>query len=262
MKFWHSITLSKLIEIAVIVFIFFVLFIIIKIIIRRFRIILRDKLSKNTLTILSKLITYGFILLYLLLVLTYFGINLSGLVVAGGFLSIIIGLATQKVLGNMIAGVFLIIERPIKLGQSVTIGDVSGIVEEVRFLSTIIRSLEGQFVRIPNEQVFNAIIINLAENVVRRIDYLVDIRYSDDFFKAKEVILKLLAEEPFVLKIPEPEVFVEEFASSSVRVRIRFWSPTEKWYEVKAKLLPYIRKSLEENGIEIPFPQMEIKVKN
>jgi small-conductance mechanosensitive channel len=262
MKFWQFITPAKLIEIAVIVVIFLVLLLVINIILRRLRIILRDKYSKNTLSILNKLIIYGFILIYFLSVLSYFGVNLSGFIVAGGFLSIIIGLATQKVLGNMIAGIFLIIERPVKLGQSVTIGDVSGFVEEVRFLSTIIRSFEGQFIRIPNEQVFNSVIINLVENVARRIDYLLEIRYSDDFYKTKEVILNLLADEQFVLSLPQPEVFVEEFASSGVRVRVRFWSPTEKWYDTKTKLLPMIKKSLEENGIQIPFPQLEVKIKN
>lgn len=262
MNLLNFVTPQIVIEIAIIVVVFLVLLFFLNVITRRLRIFLRDKFSQNTLIILNKVIFYGFILIYLVFVLFYFGVNLSGLVVAGGFLSIIIGLATQKVLGNMIAGIFLIIERPVKLGQSVMIGNISGIVEEVRFLSTIIRSFEGQFIRIPNEQVFGDVIINLMENVARRVDYIIDIRYSDDFFKAKEIILNLLKKEIFVLALPEPEVFLEEFASSSVRIRVRFWCPTGKWYETKNKLLPYIKNSIEEGGIEIPFPQMEVKIKN
>ncbi len=262
MNLLKLVTQQIVIDIVIIVVIFLFLLFLLKIITRRLRIFLRDKFSQNTLIILNKVIFYGFILIYLVFILFYFGVNLSALVVAGGFLSIIIGLATQKVLGNMIAGIFLIIERPVRLGQSVTIGNISGVVEEVRFLSTIIRSFEGQFIRIPNEQVFADIIINLMENVARRVDYIVNIRYSDDFFKAKETILNLLKKELFVLALPEPEVFVEEFAASSVKVRIRFWCPTEKWYETKTKLLPYIKKSIEDAGIEIPFPQMEVKIKD
>jgi small-conductance mechanosensitive channel len=180
----------------------------------------------------------------------------------GGFASIIIGFATQKVVGNSIAGLFLIFERPIKLGQSVRIADVSGFVEEIRFLSTIIRSFEGEFIRIPNEQVFTSIIINLTENVARRVDYIIGIHYSNDFSKAREIILNFLNYQKFVLSAPAPEVFVEKFSSSSVDIHIRFWAPTEKWYETKNNLLPIIRTELENNGINIPYPQMEIKIHN
>ncbi|MGQ9818333.1 MAG: mechanosensitive ion channel family protein [Candidatus Kapaibacteriales bacterium] len=209
----------------------------------------------------TKIILYLFILGYLIFVLSLLGINLSGLVVAGGLLSIIIGLASQKVLGNVFSGIFLMIERPLKIGQSVKIEDESGFIEEIRFLSTIVRSFQGPLIRIPNERVFNSIITNYQENVARRIDYVIDIRYSDDPTLAITVIREFLGNHKFVLAIPEPEVFVQEFASSSVKIHIRFWCPAEKWYQTQNNLLLQVKEKLQENGIEIPFPQMEVTIK-
>lgn len=249
-------------QIFLVVFIFFLCIFLINLFSKKIKILLRDKFSKESLNMFTKINLSLFILGYLIFVMSLTGINLSGLVVAGGFISIIIGLATQKVLGNVFSGIFLMIERPLKIGQSVNIEDVSGFIEDVRFLSTIVRSFEGPFVRIPNERVFSAIITNYQENVARRIDYTIDIRYSDDSTLALAVIGKLLEEHKFVLAIPESEVFVEEFASSSVKIIARFWCPTEKWYQTKITLLQQIREKLEENNIQIPFPQVEVTIKN
>lgn len=262
MNFFESIQKINLFQIFLLVFIFFLSIFLIKFFSRKIKILLRDKFSKESLNMFTKIILYIFILAYLIFILSLTGINLSGLVVAGGFLSIIIGLATQKVLGNVFSGIFLMIERPLKIGQAVNIEDVSGFIEEIRFLSIIVRSFEGPFVRIPNERVFNAIITNYQENVARRIDYIFDIRYSDDSNLALEIIRKLLDRHKFVLAIPEPEAFIEEFASSSVKIRIRFWCPVEKWYQTKISLLKQIREKLEENGIFIPYPQVEVTIKN
>lgn len=262
MKFFDSLTIGKVIEILLLILLFFVLLVIIRLISKRLRFVLREKVSIQTLSVLNRFIIWTFIIAYFLIVLSYIGVNLTGLLAVGGFASIIIGFATQKVVGNFIAGLFLIIERPIKLGQSVRVDNVSGIIEDIRFLSTIIRSFEGEFIRIPNEHIFTSVIVNLTENVARRVDYIVGIRYADDFEKAKQLILKFLEAQPFVLALPEPEVFVEQLGSSSVNVHIRFWSPTEKWYTTKNNLLSMIKTELEKNGIQIPFPQMEVKIHN
>ncbi|MEJ5286377.1 MAG: hypothetical protein CH6_2721 [Candidatus Kapaibacterium sp.] len=262
MKFFEGITAGKIIEILLLLLLFLILIVIIRLLVNRLKFVLREKVSQQTLAILNRFILWTFIFLYVIIVLTYLGVNLTGLLAVGGFASIIIGFATQKVVGNFIAGLFLIIERPIKLGQSVRVDNVSGIVEEIRFLATIIRSFEGEFIRIPNEQVFTSVIINLTENVARRVDFVVGIRYADDFDKAQKVILNFLDIQPFVLAVPQPEVFVEQLASSSVNVHMRFWCPTEKWYATKNNLLIQIKNELEKNGIQIPFPQMEVKIHN
>ncbi len=262
MNFPEILSKINFLVIFLLIILFFILLFLINLLSRKLRIILREKVSTQSLNILSKLLVYGFILIYLFIVLSFLGVNLSGLVVAGGFLTIIIGLATQKVLGNAISGLFLMIERPIRIGQSVNINETTGVIEEIRFLSTVIRSFEGPFIRIPNETVFNSIIINFVENVARRIDFLIDIRYSDNVELAIRVTKELLNNESYILALPEPEVFVENLSSSSVQLRIRCWAPTEVWYATKCELLQKIRSNLEHNGIQIPFQQIEVKIHN
>lgn len=134
----------------------------------------------------------------MIFVLALSGINISKLIVAGGFIYIIIGLATQKLLGNMFSGIFLI-EQPLKIGQIVNTDNITGFIEEIRFLSTIVHSFEGHFIRLPNELVFNSVITNFQENVARGIDFIIDIRYSDNNIQAANLFSKLFTNHPYII---------------------------------------------------------------
>jgi small-conductance mechanosensitive channel len=215
----------------------------------------REKIDRDHLGIIVKIIRYGILAVATVWIMTLLGVNPSGLLVAGGVMGIVIGFASQSIVGNLISGIFLMIERPVKLGEAVSIGDVTGIVEDISIISTNIRKYDGLYVRIPNEQVFTSSITNLVAHVARRFDYIVGIRYSDDADKAIEIIKSLLDGEPFILIEPEPSVFVDELGDNAVKIMVRPWAPvTERW-SMKMKLLWKIKKTLEEQGIQIAFPQ-------
>ncbi len=216
---------------------------------------LKEKMAKEHLEIISKVIYYGIIIIAVVSVLHKFGITMTGLLVAGGFLGIAIGFAAKSVIGNLISGIFLMIERPIKIGDQVNIDNYSGFVEDIHVLSTIIRTYDGLYVRIPNETVFTSAITNYVAHVARRFEYVIGIRYSDDAEKATKIISEILDSHPFVLKNPAPQIFVESLGDNSVNIVVKIWSPIQVWYGVKTELLWKIKKELEENGIEIPFPQ-------
>ncbi len=235
---------------------------------RNLRRMLSDKMRKDQLELLVKISQSAIIVIAFFTILPILGLNLSGLVVAGGFAGIVVGFASQSVVSNFVSGLFLISERPIKIGDQVDIGGVSGYVEDIRVLSTIIRTYDGIYVRIPNEKVFTSNIVNYVANVVRRFEYVIGISYKDDAQKAVDIIKKVIDDEPFALKNPEPAVFVDDLADNSVKIVIRIWSPVEVWYDVKMRVLWKIKTELEKNGIEIPFPQRvvwfanELKVKS
>lgn len=216
---------------------------------------LRERVDKFTLTIIIKAINYSIIVIAVLTVLPLLGINLSGIIVAGGITGLVIGFASQRIVSNLISGVFLIIERPIKIGQQINVEGVAGIVEDIHIISTIIRRYDGLYVRVPNEKVFTGNITNYVANVVRRFEYTVGIRYSDDADKAIGIINSLIEEHPLALKNPQPQVFVDELGDNSVNIVVRVWGPATDWYDIKMELLWKIKKALEEAGIEIPFPQ-------
>lgn len=216
---------------------------------------LKEKMAKEHVEILGKVIYYGIIIIAVVSILYKFGITMTGLLVAGGFLGMAIGFAAKSVIGNLISGIFLMIERPIKIGDQVNIDNYSGFVEDIHVFSTVIRTYDGLYVRIPNETVFTSAITNYVAHVARRFEYVVGIRYEDDAEKAIKIINKILEAHPFVLKNPAPQIFVENLGDNSVNIVVRIWAPTQVWYSVKTELLWKIKKELEANGIEIPFPQ-------
>jgi small-conductance mechanosensitive channel len=219
---------------------------------RRF---LKEKIAKDHLEIIVRVVYYAIVLAAVLAVLPSIGVKLSGLLVAGGIAGLAIGFASQSIIGNLISGIFLIVERPIKIGNSVNIEGTGGIVEDIRIISTTIRTFDGLFVRIPNQKVFTATITNFVANVARRFEYVVGIRYSDDADKALEIIKTIIDEHPLALQNPAPQVFVDNLGDSSVNIIVRIWAPSTEWFGVKTELLWKIKKALEKEGIEIPFPQ-------
>ena len=245
-------------DIIIFFVIIFVSFIIAKIVRVNVRRSFKEKIPGTTLIAVEKIFYYGIIFIGLVIALPYIGVKLSGLLVAGGILGIVIGFASQTVVSNFISGLFLLIEKPIKIGDGISVGDVSGVVKDIRILSTTIRTWDGIYVRVPNEKVFNSSIQNFVAHAARRFEYKIGIAYKDDADKAIKIIENLLEEHPLILKEPAPQIFVEELGESSVNLTIKIWAPSAHWYSVKTEMLWKIKVALEKEGIEIPFPQRVI----
>jgi small-conductance mechanosensitive channel len=219
---------------------------------------LRDKIDKYHIEVITKVVYYGIIVIAVLAVLPILGIKLSGLLVAGGIAGIVIGIASQSVVGNLIAGLFLMIERPMKIGQSVNIAGIAGVIEDIRVISTTLRTFDGLYVRLPNEKVFTSNITNYVEHAARRVEYIVGIRYSDDADKAIGIIRNLSEEYPLTLKSPTGDIFVDNLGDNAVNIIVRLWAPSTEWYSVKKELLWKIKRALEDEEIEIAFPQRTV----
>lgn len=212
---------------------------------------------------------------YLVITLAFFiALNIAGfsgklstLLAAAGITGIVLGFSAQTVVSNFISGIFMYFDKPLKIGDPVEVAGYSGIVHDIRILSTRIRTWDGLLVRIPNEKLFNSEIKNLQKYPARRVDIIVGIAYKEDAQKAIDVIKKTLDEMPYVLAEPEPMVFVDKLGASSVDIAVRAWAPSEKWFEVRWRIVQRVKKALDEAGIEIPFPQRvnwfaeELKVK-
>ena len=218
-------------------------------------------MSKDRASTISKVVYYFFVIAGVFIALPMLKVNLSGLLVAGGLMAIVIGFASQSIVTNLISGIFLSIEKPVKVEDVVSVGPgegTMGMVEDVRIISTTVRTFEGVYVRIPNEKVFSNSITNYMENVARRFEYTVGIRYSDDADRAKEIIEGLIEDHPLALKEPQPQVFVQNLGGSSVDITVRIWAPSTQWFRVRMELLWKIKKTLEENDIKVPFNQQEV----
>lgn len=219
---------------------------------RRF---LKDRIAKEHADLINRVVYYGIIIIAILSILPNIGVKPSGLLVAGGIVGIAIGFASQSVVGNLISGLFIFFERPIKIGNGVNIEGTVGIVEDIRIMSTTIRQYDGLYVRVPNQKVFTANITNFATHVARRVEYMVGIRYSDDADQAIQIIKDLINEHPLTLVNPDPIVFVDNLGDNAVNIRVLFWAPTSEWWNVRTELLWKIKQALENEGLGIAFPQ-------
>ncbi|HDN76038.1 MAG TPA: mechanosensitive ion channel family protein [Acidilobales archaeon] len=226
---------------------------------------LKPKVAPHIYNIIEKVTTYTILIIGIAASLAPLGIDLTGLLVAGGIAGITVSFAGRTIFSNFLSGVFLYIERPIKIGDSVSIespeGNISGIVVDIDSISTRIRSWNGYIVRIPNDRLFSSTIINISKVTAVRVVVDVGISYKSDVDKAKEAILKALNDHPYVLVNPQPEVYIKEFGNSAIVLRVRFWAPSKVWYETRKACLELIRSELKNAGIEIPYLQLDLHVK-
>jgi small-conductance mechanosensitive channel len=214
-------------------------------------------LPEETRQVVNRVVYYGIIGLAALAALSNQGVDFSGLLLAGGIFGIIIGFATQSLVGNLFSGIFMQIDRPMKIGDPIEIPDmnVAGIVTEITAFSTRLRRFDGTYVRIPNEKVFTSQIRNFSKNIARRVEFQVGIAYKEDTTRAMEVIKKSLHDTPMVLVEPEPNIFVDALGESSVNINIWAWVPWQHWFPMRMQLVEQIKRELDNAGIEIPFPQ-------
>jgi small-conductance mechanosensitive channel len=219
---------------------------------------LMERLPKSERELLVKLVYYGIVLWALVIALPQLKFDLSGLLVAGGIAGLVIGFASQSVVSNLVSGLFLMFEHPIKIGDGINVAGVSGSVEDIRILSTIVKTHDGIFTRIPNEKVFTSNITNYVHNAARRFEYQISVRYEDDADAAIRIIKEVIATHPFALKSPSPSVFVDNFGDDGVNLTAYIWAPARNWWDVRTSLLWQIKQKLEENGIEMPYPQRTV----
>ncbi len=221
----------------------------------------KKRLDKHGQDLFKKIIYYFVIIIFVMMALNNLGVEFSGLLVAGGVLGIVLGFASQTVVSNLISGIFMYFDKPLKIGDYVVIEDISGVVTEIDILSTRIRTWEGNLIRIPNEKLFNSIIENRVSNEVRRIELGVGIAYREEMDKAITVIKKVVDDHRYVLVEPAPLIFVNALGDSSVNLVIKAWAPNDYAYQTQISLLKLIKQALDKEGIEIPFPQRDIWIR-
>lgn len=223
---------------------------------------LGNQLPHDTRRTVSNGIYYGIIAIALLSAIGNSGADLSGVFLAGGIAGIVIGFATQSLFSNVISGIFLQIDKPMKVGDPVMLTgklpEVAGIFLGTTPLSTRLRLFDGTYVRLPNTEAFSSEIRNFSGAAARRVELAIGIAYHENMAKAISVIKRTLAEIPLVLVEPEPTIYVDTLGDSSVNLNVWCWVPFAHWFPMKTELVQQIKKALDDKGIEIPFPQRVI----
>ena len=243
--------------------ILFILFIVITFILARvisglIRRTLAGKTEAKTIDLTVKSIRTIIYAVGIIVACTQLKIDLSGLLVAGGVVGVAVGFASQNTLSNLVAGILLMFERPIGVGDSIVVNGTEGYVEGIGLLSTRVRTYSGLYVRIPNDSLFTSEITNLVSNVARRFDYNISIRYSDDAKKAIKAAKRVIDQHPYALKNPAPSVYVDELGAHGIELKVRIWSPSGFWWDARTELLWSIFKALRQEDIDVPFDQLTV----
>ena len=193
----------------------------------------------------------------------FIGIDLSGLAVIFGLLSVGIGFGLQNITSNFVAGLILLFERPIQIGDRVMIGDLEGDVTDINIRSTTIRTLNNVSIIVPNSDFISNKVVNWSHGDTRvRIEVKVGVAYASDIDLVLKTMKEIANEHPKVLKMPEPEVLFESFGDSAWNLSLRVWLPDpHQHHQIRSELNCAIVRKFRENNIEIPFPQQDVYIK-
>ncbi len=220
------------------------------------------KIDKDVHSFLSSLVSVGLKILLLLAVSSMVGIATTSFIAILGAMAFAIGMALQGSLGHFASGVLLLISRPYKTGDLVEIGGGSvGHVKSIQVFNTVLQTLDNKRIIIPNGVVTGNIITNISGQETLGVELTFGIGYGDDIDKAREVILSVGNRCPYILDVPKQEVFVSELGDSSVNLATRPFCKSDQYWEAFFYMHEYVKKEFDKAGINIPYPQMDVHMK-
>ena len=212
---------------------------------------------------LSTVIKYALYIILIMIILNLFGIATTSVVALIGSAGVAVGLALQGSLANIAGGVLILLLKPFRVGDYI-IEDTNkneGTVAEISVFYTKLLTIDNKVVMIPNGILANASLTNVSHMDKRRVDLVVGVSYEADIKKTKEVLQKVIEEEPARLKDEEMQVFVSELADSSVNMGVRVWVKAEEYWPAKWRITENVKLALDKNGISIPYPQLDVQIK-
>ena len=254
-KYFNVETIDKIVRIAFIVIIGLTILYSIAFIIKN---TITKRLSKQARMIVNRIILYtGFIFLAFI-ILNELDIDVTALFGAAGVVGIVIGIASQTSIGNIISGFFLVSEKSFELGDVIRIGDKTGTVYSVDLLSIKIKTYDNLLIRIPNQTVISTELVNITRFPIRRMDLTVSVAYKEDLRKVTEVLKEVAKNNPLCLEEPEALILFQTFASSSIDILFAVWFEKTNFVQVKNSLFIEVKEAFEREGIEIPFPHLSL----
>ena len=189
------------------------------------------------------------------------GISSASIVAVLGSAGIALGLALQESLGNFAGGVLILMMKPFKVGDYIICGDKEGTVSAIGLVYTTMNTIDNKRIVVPNGTLSNSDLTNVTSQDYRRLEIKVGISYQSDLRKAKDIMLRLFEEHPCMMKEEEVIAFVDELAASAVIIGARGWVATPDYWQARRDLLEQIKLIFDEEGIEIPFNQLEVRIK-
>jgi small-conductance mechanosensitive channel len=218
----------------------------------------RKRFSAQTAMLIKKAVFYTGAFIILVTVLRLLGLKLTALLGAAGIAGIALGFASQTSVSNIISGLFLISEKPFQVGDVITVGSTTGIIESIDLLSLKLRTFDNLYIRIPNEQLIKTEVTNITRFPIRRFNIELSVAYKEDLERVREVLLEVAGRNPYCLDNPEPFFMIRGFGDSGIEILLGAWFARADSVALRNSILREIKQRFDEEGIEIPFPHVSL----
>jgi small conductance mechanosensitive channel len=209
-------------------------------------------------SLLQAVIRYGIFVICVIMILNIFGVNTSSLLAVLGAAGIAIGLALKDTLGNIAAGIILLVLGSFHKGDFVEFGEFMGTVKEINLFTTILETPDGIYISAPNSTIWGNPLRNYTRNGKRRMELSIGISYSDSVDTAFQVMQDIIAAESRFLKDPAPQVILQSIEASSVKITIRAWASVQNYWDIYWELSKTVKTKVEEAGLHIPLPHVHV----
>ena len=233
----------------------------VKILLKVVKVALEKANTEETVRIfIANLLNTVFTVIIFVAAINQLGVETTSIIALLGAAGLAIGLALQGSLANFAAGILIVIFRPYKVGDYIEAGTNVGTVKDIQIFSTVLRTPDNKTIVVPNGSIMDGSITNYSEQPTRRIDIIASCSYEDDLDKVKQVLKTILDSEERILTEPKPQIAVSELAESSVNFIVRPWVNSSDYLPVMYSLLEQIKKTFDQEGISIPYPQSDIHI--
>ena len=218
----------------------------------------RQNVDQTLETFVCNLVRMALMVVVIIAAIGALGIQTTSFIAIFGAAGLAVGLALQGSLSNFAAGVLIVLFRPYKVGDFIEAAGISGTVEQVQILTTVLKTPDNKQIIVPNSQIMDSIITNYSANDTRRVDLTVGVSYDDDIDKVMATLRELVDADDRILKEPECLIKVQALADSSVNFVVRPWVSSADYWGVYFDLTEAIKKRFDEDGITFPFPQQDV----
>ncbi|KGK41544.1 mechanosensitive ion channel protein [Nitrincola sp. A-D6] len=222
------------------------------------RVLKKRRVDPTIANFVTSLIKYGLLAFVIIAALGRVGVQTASFVAIVGAAGLAIGLAMQGALSNFAAGVLLIGFRPFKAGDYIEAGGTAGTVESVQIFTTMMKTPDNRVIVVPNSNILSGNIVNYSQEPQRRVDLVIGVAYTADLKQTKQILQNIVDADERILKDPACNISVNELGASSVDLIVRPWVNSADYWTVRWDLLEKIKNELDNNGIDIPYPQMDI----
>ena len=212
--------------------------------------------------VINKIIRYAGFTVMVLTAFHRLGIDISAILGAAGIAGVAIGFAAQTSISNIISGLFVITERAFKINDTIEVNGTIGTVQAINLLSAILKTFDSQYVRIPNETIIKANLINYSQFPYRRVKTELSVAYGTDLRRTEQILLAVAKNNAFTLDDPAPSILWTSFSSSSIDFTLMTWTKIEDFRNLRNSLFIEIDEKLKQENIIVPFQQLDIHIKD